>query len=153
MKAVLQRVKFAKVQVEAITVGQINHGWLVLLGVTHDDTPKDSSFIAKKIIQLRCFSDEAGKFNHSLQDVQGSVLLVSQFTLYGDCRKGRRPSFTKAASPDLANELYLLVGKELEKEGVHTEYGQFVASMEVELTNDGPVTLILESPEAQTKDC
>ena len=145
MKAVIQRVKESAVTVEGREVGRIGRGLLVLLGVARGDTPKDADYMLDKTLHLRIFEDEAGKMNRSLLDVGGALLVVSQFTLYGDCRKGRRPSFVQAAPPETAEELYeYFVGKARER-GVLVETGQFRAMMDVALVNDGPVTLILES--------
>ena len=145
MRVVLQRSKAAKVVVNEETIGEIESGLVLLVGVTHDDTAEDAAYLAEKIVHLRIFEDENGKMNHSLLDVGGSILSVSQFTLYGDCHKGRRPNFMNAARPEEANILYERFNDELRKRGVHTETGQFGAMMDVQLTNDGPVTLILES--------
>lgn len=145
MRVVLQRSKAAKVVVNGETIGEIESGLVLLVGVTHDDTAEDAAYLAEKIVHLRIFEDENGKMNQSLLDVGGSILSVSQFTLYGDCRKGRRPNFMNAARPEEANILYEQFNDELRKRGVHTETGQFGAMMDVKLTNDGPVTLILES--------
>ncbi|MFA1711729.1 D-aminoacyl-tRNA deacylase [Peribacillus frigoritolerans] len=145
MRVVLQRSKAAKVVVADQIIGQIDSGLVLLVGVTHGDTIDDAAYLAEKIVNLRIFDDENEKMNHSLLDVGGSILSVSQFTLYGDCRKGRRPNFMDAARPEEANELYEAFNEELRKKGVHTETGQFGAMMDVQLTNDGPVTLILES--------
>ncbi|MFE4704793.1 D-aminoacyl-tRNA deacylase [Peribacillus simplex] len=145
MRVVLQRSKAAKVVVADQVIGQIDSGLVLLVGVTHGDTIDDAAYLADKIVNLRIFEDENEKMNHSLLDVGGSILSVSQFTLYGDCRKGRRPNFMDAARPEEANELYEAFNEELRKKGVHTETGQFGAMMDVQLTNDGPVTLMLES--------
>src|SRR4051812_35641316 len=145
MRVVLQRSKAAKVVVADQIIGQIDSGLVLLVGVTHGDTIDDAAYLAEKIVNLRIFEDENEKMNHSLLDVGGSILSVSQFTLYGDCRKGRRPNFMDAARPEEANELYEAFNEELRKRGVHTETSQFGAMMDVQFTNDGPVTLILES--------
>jgi len=145
LRAVLQKVTSAKVTVDNEITGQIDKGLAVLIGVTHTDTEKDAEWLAGKIEGLRIFEDEADKLNLSVKDVGGKVLLVSQFTLFGDARKGRRPSFTAAASPEKANELYLKCGQLLEKMGLEVEYGQFRAHMELSLTNEGPVTILLDS--------
>ena len=145
MRAVIQRVKEAKVLVEGELVASIGRGFLVLLGVAKDDTEEDLSYLARKISNLRVFEDERGKLNLSLKDVGGEVLLVSNFTLYGDCRKGNRPSFDQAAPPELAERLYLSLAKRLEEEGLSVSLGRFRAMMEVHLVNDGPVTLLLDS--------
>jgi D-aminoacyl-tRNA deacylase len=145
MRAVIQRVLRAQVTVGEEIVGKIGPGLLVLLGVAKSDSEADADYLASKIIALRIFDDENGKMNLSLADTHGSVLSVSQFTLYGDVRKGRRPSFDEAAPPPLANELYEdLVGK-IRESGVSCETGRFQAMMEVELVNDGPVTILLDS--------
>lgn len=145
MKAVIQRAKNASVTVDEETIGEISEGFVVLLGVTHDDTIDDVSYLAGKIIHLRVFEDESGKMNKSLLDVDGSVLSISQFTLYADTRKGRRPSFVKAAKPDDANQLYETFNDLLREQGVSVETGQFGEMMDVQLTNVGPVTIILDS--------
>ncbi|MGG2952843.1 D-aminoacyl-tRNA deacylase [Geobacillus stearothermophilus] len=147
MRAVIQRAKEAKVTVDGETVGAIDAGLVVLLGVTHDDTEADAAYLAEKIAHLRIFEDEDGKMNRSLLDVGGAVLSVSQFTLYGDCRKGRRPNFMAAAKPDHALPLYEAFNAALRERGVHVETGVFGAMMDVSLTNDGPVTLIIDSSE------
>ena len=145
MRVVLQRSKAAKVVVADQIIGQIDSGLVLLVGITHGDTIDDAAYLADKIVNLRIFEDENEKMNHSLLDVGGSILSVSQFTLYGNSRKGRRPNFMDAARPEEANEIYEAFNEELRKKGVHTETGQFGAMMDVQLTNDGPVTLILES--------
>ncbi|USK58925.1 D-aminoacyl-tRNA deacylase [Peribacillus asahii] len=145
MRVVLQRSKAAKVVVAGETIGEIESGLVLLVGVTHGDTAEDAAYLAEKIVNLRIFEDENEKMNHSVLDVGGSILSVSQFTLYGDCRKGRRPNFMDAARPEEAEVLYEQFNEELRKRGVHTETGQFGAMMDVQFTNDGPVTLILES--------
>jgi D-aminoacyl-tRNA deacylase len=147
MRAILQRARQAKVTVGNEVTGEIAAGWLVLLGVAPADTQREVDWLAEKIVHLRAFPDETGKMNRSVQDVNGSVLVVSQFTLYGDCRKGRRPSFIGAASPELAEPLYesfLLAVRAL---GVPTAAGRFAADMQVELVNDGPVTFVLDTRE------
>ncbi|MFO0975732.1 MAG: D-aminoacyl-tRNA deacylase [Planctomycetaceae bacterium] len=146
MRAVIQRVSEASVTVDGQIVGQIQKGFLVLLGVSTTDTQDDVVWTAGKIAGLRVFEDADGKMNLALGDVGGSVLLVSQFTLYGDCRKGRRPSFVEAARPEQANALYQSVVAELRGLGLQVETGVFQADMKVRLLNDGPVTLILDSP-------
>lgn len=146
MRAVIQRVSEASVTVDGQIVGQIQKGFLVLLGVSTTDTQDDVVWTAGKIAGLRVFEDADGKMNLALSDVGGSVLLVSQFTLYGDCRKGRRPSFVEAARPEQANALYQSVAAELRGLGLQVETGVFQADMKVRLLNDGPVTLILDSP-------
>lgn len=145
MRAVVQRVSSSKVTVENNVIGQINKGLLVLLGVTHEDTSKDVDYMIDKILNLRIFEDENDKMNLSLKDVGGELLVVSQFTLYGDCRKGKRPSFSNAARPDLATKLYEEFIQKAKEQGVVVGTGQFGAHMMVDLTNDGPVTMLLES--------
>lgn len=145
MRAVIQRAKDASVKVDDVVIGQIDHGFVILLGVTHDDTDKDIDTLVNKIIHLRVFEDEDGKMNRSLIDTNGSILSISQFTLYADTKKGRRPSFVKAAKPEYANELYELFNEKLKEVGVHVETGEFGAMMDVQLTNVGPVTIILET--------
>lgn len=145
MRAVVQRVKQAKVTVENETVGSCGQGLVVLLGIGHEDTEDDARYLADKIAHLRLFSDAEDKMNLSLQDVGGAVLAVSQFTLYGDCRKGRRPNFTAAAPPDRALYLYEQFVTYCRKCNVTVETGRFQAAMLVEIHNDGPVTLILDS--------
>lgn len=145
MKVVIQRCSKAKVTVDDQIIGQIDKGLMLLVGVTHEDEEKDADYLAEKIAGLRIFEDEAGKMNHSVLDVQGSILSVSQFTLYGDIRKGKRPNFMAAAKPDVAEPLYEYFNEQLRKKGLQVETGKFGAMMDVSLTNDGPVTLILES--------
>ncbi|WP_374719707.1 D-aminoacyl-tRNA deacylase [Parageobacillus toebii] len=147
MKVVVQRAKHAKVTVNGEVVGSIDHGLVLLVGVTHSDTVEDAAFIADKIAHLRIFEDESGKMNLSVLDVGGEILSVSQFTLYGDCRKGRRPNFMEAAKPDHALPIYEAMNEALRQKGIRVETGKFGAMMEVELINDGPVTLIVESKE------
>lgn len=145
MKAVIQRVKHSSVTVEGKITGEIDNGLMVLLGVGKGDSEKDAEYLAEKIPFLRIFEDNNGKMNLSLLDTGGSILVVSQFTLYGDCRKGRRPSYVDAAPPGDAERLYDYFITLLEKKGIHTQTGRFQAMMDVSLVNDGPVTLILES--------
>ncbi|MBE7043978.1 MAG: D-tyrosyl-tRNA(Tyr) deacylase [Ruminococcaceae bacterium] len=145
MRAVIQRVKSAEVTVDGATIGKIGQGILVFLGVADEDNEQDMKYLADKIIGLRIFEDENEKMNLSLQDVGGSLLIVSQFTLYGDCRKGRRPSFDGAGKPDHANRLYEEMISYCKQQNVPTEHGQFAADMQVTLQNDGPVTLMLDS--------
>jgi D-tyrosyl-tRNA(Tyr) deacylase len=145
VRAVIQRVTEASVTVDSVVVGRIQRGFLVLLGVADDDTQEDVIWISAKIAGLRVFEDAEGRMNLALADVGGSVLLVSQFTLYGDCRKGRRPSFVQAARPEKANALYVSVRAELQGQGLTVETGTFQAHMDVRLLNDGPVTLLLDS--------
>ena len=145
MRAVLQRVTRASVEVDGRIVGQIGPGWLVLLGVARGDQDDDADRLAEKVVGLRAFEDEAGKMNRSVVDVGGSVLVVSQFTLLGDCRAGRRPSFLEAAEPSEAERLYLRFAGRIRSIGLPVETGTFRADMKVDLLNDGPVTLLLDS--------
>lgn len=145
MKAVIQRVQYASVAVDGNIIGKIEKGFLILLGITHEDTEKDVLWLANKIKDLRVFEDENGKMNLSLEEVKGEVLIVSQFTLYGNCMKGRRPAFIDAARPELAIPLYEKFLETFQSFGIKTESGKFGADMKVELLNDGPVTLIIES--------
>ncbi len=145
MKLVVQRVKNAKVEVEGKIVGEIRKGFLVLIGITHTDTIEVADYLAKKLCNLRVFEDENEKMNLGLKEVDGELLLISQFTLYGDCKSGNRPSFTEAAKPEFANELYEYFCKQCEeKYQVKVEKGIFGANMQVSLLNDGPVTILLE---------
>lgn len=145
MRAVVQRVSRAEVRVDGRVVGRIGRGLLVLVGIATGDTREKGKALAEKIVNLRIFDDEQGKMNRSLLETRGAVLCVSQFTLYGDCRKGRRPSYDQAASPEAARSLYEAFLESLRSFGVTVEAGQFQAMMEVELVNDGPVTLLLDS--------
>ena len=145
MRAVVQRVKEAKVVVEGKTVGEIGHGLLVFLGVEQADEIEDAGYLASKIISLRIFKDNEQKFNLSLVDVKGEMLVVSQFTLLGDCRKGRRPSFSDAAPPEKAQKLYEDFMKLVAKNTITVASGEFQAMMDVSLVNDGPVTMLLDS--------
>lgn len=145
MRAVVQRVSESKVVVEEKTVGEIGKGILILLGVEQDDTEKDVLYMAEKIANLRIFQDEDGKMNLSTIDVKGSALIISQFTLMGDCRKGRRPSYSTSAKPELAIPLYEMFIKEMQKQGVPTQEGVFQAMMDVHIVNQGPVTLLIDS--------
>ncbi|OGE23331.1 MAG: D-tyrosyl-tRNA(Tyr) deacylase [Candidatus Dadabacteria bacterium RIFCSPHIGHO2_12_FULL_53_21] len=145
MRAVIQRVKEARVEVEGEVVGRIGEGMLILLGAGKDDSEEDARYLADKAIALRIFEDPEGKMNLSVRETGGEVLVVSQFTLYGDCRKGRRPSFDKAAPPELAEQLYELFVREIRERGVKVETGRFRAMMDVHLINRGPVTLMLDS--------
>lgn len=147
MRLVVQRVTNASVKVEEEITGAISEGYMVLVGVTHEDTEEDVFYLAEKLAHLRIFEDENGKMNRSLLDIKGSVLSVSQFTLYGDTRKGRRPNFMKAAKPDVANSLYECFNKTLREKGIHVETGRFGAMMDVSLTNSGPVTILMDSKE------
>lgn len=144
MRALLQRVSSASVTVNGRIIGQIKQGFVILLGVTHSDTPAEADWLANKIAGLRLFEDEADKMNLSLSDVDGSVLVVSQFTLYGDARKGKRPSFTAAARPEQAEPLVDYFCEQLRGAGLAVATGQFGAMMQVAIHNDGPVTLMLE---------
>ena len=144
MKLVIQRVKNASVNVEGKTVGEIEKGFLVFLGITHTDTKESADYLVKKLCKLRVFEDENGKMNLDIKSVNGKLLIVSQFTLYADCTQGNRPSFTEAAKPDIANELYEYFCKQCEQEGIPVEKGVFGADMKVNLLNDGPVTIIME---------
>ena len=148
MRAVLQRVERASVRVDDQTIGQIGPGWLVLLGVAQGDTDLDADRLADKVVGLRAFADDEGKMNRSVLDTGGSVLVVSQFTLLGDCRAGRRPSFILAAEPTEAERLYLHFTNQVSQKGIEVATGKFRADMRVELINDGPVTLLLDSRKA-----
>lgn len=145
MRAIIQRVKEARVDVDGETVGRIGEGMLVLLGAGKDDSGVDTEYLAEKILTLRIFEDGEGKMNLSVADTGGSLLVVSQFTLYGDCRKGRRPSFDKAAPPEVAEALYEEFVSKLRARGARVETGRFRAMMDVHLVNWGPVTLMLDS--------
>jgi D-tyrosyl-tRNA(Tyr) deacylase len=146
MRAVLQRVSQAKVTIDGRVAGAIGRGYCVLVGFAHADTPAEAEWMADKIVGLRLFSDEAGKMNLALGDVGGATLVVSQFTLYGDATKGRRPSFVDAARPEVAIPLYERFIAALRERGVEVRTGEFGADMQVEIHNDGPVTLLLERP-------
>jgi D-aminoacyl-tRNA deacylase len=145
MRAVIQRVKSAEVEVEGGLTGKIGHGLLVFIGVGKGDGQKDLSYMASKIPDLRIFEDSSGKFNLSLKEVKGEMLIVSQFTLYGDCRRGRRPSFSDAEDPQVAKTLYEEFVAAMKSGGIPVQTGEFQARMEVRLVNDGPVTLWLDS--------
>lgn len=145
MRAVIQRVKSSSVTVSGELIGNIGKGLLVLLGVASSDKTDDAKYLADKIANLRIFEDGDHKLNRSLIDMEGEMLVVSQFTLLGDCKKGRRPSFVKAASPELANELYKQFVEHVRQKGITVKTGRFQTMMEVSLINDGPVTLIVES--------
>lgn len=149
MKAVLQRVSEARVEVAGTTVGAISRGILVLLGVEKGDGEREAAWLAEKIACLRIFEDDAGKMNRSVQDAGGKILAVSQFTLAGNCAKGRRPSFDTAAPPEEANRLYEYFVARVRGLGIQVETGVFQADMQVYLVNDGPVTFVLESPQNQ----
>ena len=145
MRSVVQRVTKASVTVEGEVIGKIGKGFLILLGVSDEDTEKDLVYMADKISGLRVFEDADEKMNLSLLDIGGEALVVSQFTLYGDCRKGKRPSFSSAGKPEYANAMYEKFAELLKEKGIKTEMGRFGADMKVELLNDGPVTLMLDS--------
>ncbi len=144
MKLLVQRVANANVKVDDKIVGKVDKGFLVLCGVTHTDTKETADYLVKKLLNLRVFEDENEKMNLSLKQVNGELLIVSQFTLYADTSSGNRPSFINAAKPDMANELYEYFCSQCAKEGIHAEKGVFGAHMEVSLLNDGPVTIMLE---------
>lgn len=145
MKVIVQRSLQAKVEVNGETAGKIESGLMLLVGVTHDDTEEDAQYLADKIVNLRIFEDENEKLNLSVKDTEGQILSISQFTLYGDCRKGRRPNFMAAAKPDHAEKLYDFFNEKLRGNGIHVETGRFGEMMDVSFTNHGPVTLIVES--------
>jgi D-tyrosyl-tRNA(Tyr) deacylase len=146
MRALVQRVSQANVQVADTTVGAIKEGLLILLGVREGDTMHDVDYLASKVVSLRIFEDAQGRMNYDVQEIQGSVLVVSQFTLYADCRKGRRPSFTRAARPPLAQQLYEAFVAAVAGYGIPVAHGAFGEHMAVSLVNDGPVTLLIDSP-------
>jgi D-tyrosyl-tRNA(Tyr) deacylase len=148
VRAVVQRVHESSVTVDGRVTGRIGKGLLVLLGVGETDSEQDADYLAEKIVGLRCFADNDSKFNLSVRDVGGSVLAVSQFTLFGDCRKGKRPSFTEAARPELAVPLYERFVAKVRESGIEVQTGEFGAHMDVQLVNDGPVTLLLDSKKA-----
>ena len=148
MRAVVQRVSSAQVTVAGEVVGRIERGFLVLLGVKEGDSSDDAIYLAKKVAALRVFEDAAGKMNLGLEEVGGAMLVVSQFTLYGDCRQGRRPSFVAAARPEPADALYRVFVAEVRGQGIPVETGRFQQHMDVALVNDGPVTLLLDSGKA-----
>jgi D-tyrosyl-tRNA(Tyr) deacylase len=145
MRAVIQRVKSAEVRVDGRVTGKIGKGLFILLGVRKGDGESDLSFLTSKIPELRIFEDDSGKFNLSLKEIGGEMLIVSQFTLYSDCRKGRRPSFTDAEDPTIAKSLYEQFISKLRGQGISVQTGEFQAKMEVHLINDGPVTILLDS--------
>ncbi len=145
MKVVIQRVSEANVKVEEKIVGSINKGFVVLLGVGNEDNKENADYLIKKVTSLRVFTDECNKMNLSLKDVNGEILVISQFTLFADCSRGNRPSFSNAGKPELANELYEYFIEECKKLGFKTEHGIFGADMKVSLINDGPVTIVLEN--------
>lgn len=144
MKLLVQRVKNAKVVVDKETVGEIGKGFLVLCGITHSDTEKEADYLANKLCNLRVFEDENEKMNLSIKDIEGELLIVSQFTLYADCASGNRPSFTNAAKPEQANPLYEYFMQKCKKQNINVQKGIFGAHMEISLLNDGPVTIMLE---------
>ncbi|MEN8190171.1 MAG: D-aminoacyl-tRNA deacylase [Thermodesulfobacteriota bacterium] len=145
MRAVIQRVSRASVTVDGACIGSIDGGIVVLLGIHRDDTEKDLGWLADKVVNLRIFEDGDGKMNRSLLDTGGEALIISQFTLYGDCRKGRRPGYSSAAAPEMAEKTYLDFIRTVSEHGIRTAAGRFQAHMEVDLVNDGPVTLMLDS--------
>jgi D-aminoacyl-tRNA deacylase len=149
MRVVLQRVKEARVEVTGATVGSISTGLLILIGVTSTDTQQDADYLADKVINLRIFPDEDGRMNRSILEVGGSLLVVSQFTLYGDCKKGRRPSFDRAAPPEQARRLYEYFIERLSSRNIIVQTGVFQAEMQIHLVNDGPVTFVIDSPDRQ----
>ncbi|MBR5586620.1 MAG: D-tyrosyl-tRNA(Tyr) deacylase [Clostridia bacterium] len=151
MKIVIQRVTEAKVDIDGKTVGQIGKGYLLLLGVSGTDTTEIADKMIEKVAKLRIFEDENGKTNLSIDQVEGEILVVSQFTLYADCRKGNRPSFTNAGAPDMANSLYEYVLEKCSHMFKKTQHGEFGADMKVSLVNDGPFTIVLDSDEIITK--
>lgn len=145
MRVIIQRSKQASVKVDESVIGSIDKGLVVLVGVTHEDTLEDVEYVVNKCINLRIFEDEAGKMNLSLKDLGGKILSISQFTLYADTRKGRRPSFINAAKPEEAKKLYEAFNDQIREEGIQVETGEFGADMDVSLINDGPVTIIIDS--------
>ncbi|PID15721.1 D-tyrosyl-tRNA(Tyr) deacylase [Sporosarcina sp. P34] len=145
MRVLLQRAKDASVTVGGDITGSISTGYVLLVGITHDDTEQDANYLANKIAGLRIYEDDEGKLNRSITEVDGAILSVSQFTLYGNVQKGRRPSFIEAAKTDVAEPLWEYFNEQLRELGLHVETGQFGAMMDVQLTNDGPVTLMIES--------
>ena len=145
MKLVVQRVKNANVSIENNIVGKINQGFVVLLGVSNQDTKENADYLVKKLLNLRVFSDNDDKMNLSIKDIEGELLIVSQFTLYANCKKGNRPSFIEAAKPEHAKPLYEYFINECRKENLNVQTGEFGADMQIELINDGPVTILLEN--------
>ncbi|ATO50605.1 D-aminoacyl-tRNA deacylase [Brevibacillus laterosporus] len=145
MRVVVQKAKASSVSVNGDVVGKIEQGLVLLVGITHEDTIKDVEFVADKVANLRIFEDEEGKMNYSVQETGGQILSISQFTLYGDCRKGRRPNFMAAARPEVAEPLYDQFNEVLRSKGLQVETGRFGAMMDVQIHNHGPVTLIVES--------
>lgn len=150
MRAVIQRVSRASVKIDGAIHGEISHGMLVLLGIRGTDTVSNLQWLAEKVAHLRIFEDQQGKMNKSLADIDGEMLIISQFTLYGDCRKGRRPGFSSAAAPEIAEPLYRRFIEEVKNRQIRVSTGIFQANMEVELVNDGPVTLVLDSEKSST---
>ena len=145
MRVILQRSGYASVKVKGETTGSIHKGYVLLVGVTHEDTEKDADYIAKKVAGLRLWEDDEGKMNQAIDEVGGAILSISQFTLYGDVKKGRRPSFIEAARPEQAEPIWNYFNEALRSHGLHVETGLFGAMMDVQLTNDGPVTIIIDS--------
>lgn len=152
MKVVAQLAKEASVTVREEIIGKIGKGFMLLVGITHEDTEADLDYIVNKLIHLRVFEDADGKMNESLLQIGGEVLSISQFTLYADTRKGRRPSFTDAAKPDIAIKLYEQFNQKLIEAGIHVETGEFGAHMDVQLINEGPITIILDSADRPNKE-
>jgi D-tyrosyl-tRNA(Tyr) deacylase len=150
MRAVIQRVRRASVKIDGAIHSEISHGMLVLLGIRGNDGVSDLKWLAEKVVHLRIFEDQQGKMNTSLADIDGEMLIISQFTLYGDCRKGRRPGFSSAAAPEIAEPLYRQFIEEVKNRQIRVSTGIFQANMEVELVNDGPVTLVLDSEKSST---
>jgi D-tyrosyl-tRNA(Tyr) deacylase len=150
MRAVIQRVSRASVKIDGAIHGKISQGMLVLLGIRGSDDVSDLQWLAEKVVNLRIFEDRQGKMNKSLADIDGEMLIISQFTLYGDCRKGRRPGFSSAATPEIAEPLYRRFIEEIKNRQIRVSTGIFQANMEVELVNDGPVTLVLDSEKSST---
>lgn len=151
MRTVIQRVKYARVSVDEKIIGEIDKGLLVFLGITHEDSIKEVKWLANKTKNLRIFEDEEEKMNLSLENVKGKILVISQFTLYGNSIKGNRPAFIEAAKPDLARDLYLKFVNELKSFDIEVQEGEFGADMKVELLNDGPVTIIIDTKDANIK--
>lgn len=151
MRIIIQRCKDAQVTVNSDIVGRIGQGLMLLVGVGHEDTEKDAVYLAEKVAGLRIFEDDEGKMNYSVLDVGGAILSVSQFTLFGDCRKGRRPNFMAAAKPEVAEQLYDFLNEQLRAKGLQVETGKFGEMMDVSLTNWGPVTLMLDTEQNGSK--
>ncbi|PAF19591.1 D-aminoacyl-tRNA deacylase [Terribacillus saccharophilus] len=152
MKVVAQLSKEASVTVREEVIGKIGKGFMLLVGITHEDTEADLDYIVNKLIHLRVFEDDDGKMNESLLQIGGEILSISQFTLYADTRKGRRPSFTDAAKPDIAIKLYEQFNQKLTEAGIHVETGEFGAHMDIQLINEGPITIILDSADRPNKE-